>query len=91
MTQNQSIATMDHDEIVGIISDFYAFLVEESSLMASAIKIPPPEGWPEEYRQAFRRMDKSEEVVDLQCHLPYIADPDLPWLHETQAIDYTNR
>lgn len=88
---------MDRNEIVEIVSKFYNFLVTHSLLPASTIKTPPTEGWPEENRQTFRKMGKSEEVVDLLCHLPYISDAhwfwpdrDWRWLKETKAIDYTS-
>lgn len=87
---------MESDKTIKIISAFYEFLVDHGNLPASVIKTPPSEGWPEEYRPAFRKLGKSEEVVDLLSHLPYI-DTDGPelheWeiIHETKSIDYTSR
>lgn len=79
---------MHRDEIVKTISTFYTFLVTNTLLPTTAIKTPPSKGWPEEYRQAFRKMGKSEEVVDLLSHLPYIDDPNWEWLNETKPINY---
>jgi hypothetical protein len=36
------------NEIISIISNFYTFLTTHPFLPASAIKTPPPEGWPPE-------------------------------------------
>lgn len=87
---------MECDKIVKIISAFYDFLVAHKNLPASAIKTPPSEGWPEEYRQAFRKLGKSEDVVNLLSHLPYIETDGAElriWemIYETKPIDYISR
>jgi hypothetical protein len=60
--------TIGRDEIVEIVSNFHTFLTTHSFLPASSIKKPPSEGWPEEYREIWRKMSRSEEVIDLLAH-----------------------
>ncbi|KUJ07832.1 uncharacterized protein LY89DRAFT_789496 [Mollisia scopiformis] len=81
--------TISHDEIVAIITKFYTFLTTYPFLPATAIKTPPSEGWPEEYCDIWRKMGKSEEVVDLLARLPYIDDDNWVWYHDTMPINYT--
>lgn len=81
---------MSREEIVETISNFYTFLTAYPFLPTSAIKTPPSEGWPEEYREVWRKMGKSEEVIDLLAHLPYIDDKNWLWYHDTKPINYTS-
>jgi hypothetical protein len=87
MTQNPP--TIDSDEIVEIVSNFYTFLTTHPFLPGSSLKTPPSEGWPEEYREVWRKMGRSKEVIDLLSHLPYIDDANWHWFHETMPINYT--
>jgi hypothetical protein len=86
----QNPPTINCDEIIDIVSNFYNFLTAHPFLPASSIKKPPSEGWPEEYREIWRKMGKSEEVVDLLAHLPYIDDANWVWFHDTMPINYTS-
>jgi hypothetical protein len=61
------------NEIISIISNFYTFLTTHPFLPASAIKTPPPEGWPPE---PYYKIGKSSSVIDLLSHLPYIDHAD---------------
>lgn len=70
--------TIDRDEVVETVSNFYTFLTTHPFLPASSIKKPPSEGWPEEYCEIWRKMSRAEEVIDLLAHLPYIDDAN--WL-----------
>jgi hypothetical protein len=63
----------DRDEVIAAFRDFYQFLAK-MYLDASCIKEPPPGGWPEVTPEAFRVLNKTEEVISLLKHLPYI-DP----------------
>jgi hypothetical protein len=87
-TMSQNSSTMSRDEIVESVSRFYTFLTTHPYLPFSAIKTPPPAGWPEEYREIFCKMGKAEEVVDLLSHLPYIDDDNWEWFHDTKPINY---
>jgi len=79
---------MNHKEIVQIVTRFYTFLTTHPFLPASAIKTPPPDGWSDEYRAVFCKMGKSDEVLELLCHLPYIEDDNWVWFHDTKPINY---
>ena len=81
---------MSCNDIVESVSNFYTFLTTHPFLPASAIKAPPPEGWPKEYRQVFRKMGKSDEVVGLLSQLPYIDDDNWEWFSDTKPINYTS-
>ncbi|KAF9697354.1 hypothetical protein EKO04_004553 [Ascochyta lentis] len=61
------------DEIVKIVSDFYTFLTR-LHIPTSALKHPPPEGWPNINPETTKSFNKSPLVIDLIKHLPYIAD-----------------
>ena len=86
MTQIE--ATTDRDEIVKIISDFYSFLSTFPYLPSSSIRAPPHEGWPEDIRETFRKMGKTDQVVDLLSHLPYLNTTAWEVFPETEPIDY---
>jgi hypothetical protein len=86
----QNPPTINRDEIIHIVSNFYNFLTTHPFLPASSIKKPPSEGWPEEYREIWRKMSRSEEVIDLLTYLPYIDDDNWLWFHETMPINYTS-
>jgi hypothetical protein len=65
----QNLPDTDRNETVEIVSNFYIFLTTHGFLPASAIKAHS-EGWPGENCGAFRKMGKSDEVVDLLSYLP---------------------
>jgi hypothetical protein len=88
MTQIE--ATTDRHEIVKIISDFYNFLTTFPYLPASSIKAPPRDGWPEDVRETFRKMGKTDQVVDLLSHLPYVDSSAWEVFPDTEPIDYTS-
>jgi hypothetical protein len=86
----QIAPTISRDEIIEIVSNFYTFLTAHPFLPGDSIKKPQSEGWPEEYRDIWRKMSRSEEVIDLLAHLPYIDDTNWLWFHETMPINYTS-
>lgn len=90
MTKNPIPENRCRDEIVKIITDFYTFLTTYPFLPATAIKTPPSDGWPREYRNVWKKMGKSAELIDLMAHLPYIDDKDWEWFPETKPINYLN-
>lgn len=81
-------STLDINEVVEIVSSFYIYLTTHGYLPASAIVMPHSEGWPGEHREAFRKMGKSDKVVDLLSHLPYIDYDTWEWFHDTKPINY---
>ncbi|KAK2036422.1 hypothetical protein LZ31DRAFT_232639 [Colletotrichum somersetense] len=60
---------------VAAVTDFYAFLTK-MYLPESAVVHPPPEGWPT-LASDLQDLGKSEEVLSLLSHLPYVRQ-DLP-------------
>ncbi|KAF2993230.1 hypothetical protein E8E13_001504 [Curvularia kusanoi] len=62
---------VDRDEIVRIITNFYTFLTK-LHIPESALKLPPPGGWPNITPESTRNFNKSPLVIDLIKHLPYI-------------------
>jgi hypothetical protein len=69
-----SASTSAHrDAIFAALVAYYKLLTELPHLPEDAIAVPPaPDGWPEEDRAKFGRLNKSEAVVDLLCPaVPY--------------------
>ena len=93
MTNDQS-TTYSRDEIVSELTSFYEFLVG-LHLPPSALKIPPPGGWPNLTPEYLAFLKKNDTVVDLIQHLPYVKQDDefSPYqIYETTcAVDYSGR
>ena len=79
---------LTRDEIISIITNFYTFLTTYPFLHPENIKTPPASGWPSSIVDAWRKMGKSEAVLDLLAHLPYIDAPDWQWFPDTKPINY---
>jgi hypothetical protein len=75
------------DECIAAVRDYYQFLakmfMDESNIME-----PPPGGWPNITPRALRVLNKTEEVVSLLRHLPYIDDS--KDIHRPQGIPLTS-
>nr|POE65289.1 hypothetical protein CFP56_34956 [Quercus suber] len=67
------------DEIAAEIKSFYEFLVS-NHLPSEALKLPPPEGWPGITAERLGFLEKSDTVIDLLKHIPYIRQDE----HGTQ-------
>ncbi|RYP75806.1 hypothetical protein DL770_007323 [Monosporascus sp. CRB-9-2] len=61
------------DEYVAAITDFYT-VVTNLHIPRSTLKHPPPGGWPNITPESCAGFGKSDFVVDLLKHLPYISD-----------------
>ena len=68
-----TIPRVDRDEIVKTITNFYTFLTK-LHIPESALKHPPPGGWPNITPETTKHFNKSPFVVDLIKHLPYIDE-----------------
>jgi hypothetical protein len=66
---------LTRDQLVAIITDFYVFLTK-LHIPSSAIKFPPPDGWPNITPETTKDSNKSPIVIDLIKHLPYIEEDD---------------
>jgi hypothetical protein len=76
------------DDIVAAVTSFYDFLTTFPYLPPSAIETPPPEGWPESDRAVLRKLGKTDFVVELLSHLPYICDRAWHVGYDTQPLHY---
>jgi hypothetical protein len=63
-----------HDDTITAIKSYHSFLVS-LYLPPSAIIHPPPTGWPSITSASMSGLGKTETVVELLKHLPYIAVP----------------
>jgi hypothetical protein len=66
-----SAPRVDRNEIVRIITNFYTFLTK-LHIPESALKHPPPGGWPNITPGMTKNFNKSPLVVDIIKHLTYI-------------------
>lgn len=60
------------DAAVSAIRSFYKFLTTLPGLLPSAIKEPPPSGWPDVDTNTLAPLKKNNAVIDLLRHIPYI-------------------
>jgi hypothetical protein len=84
---------LTRDELVTNITDFYNFLTK-FYIPASAIKYPPPDGWPNITPEVTKDCRKSPVVIDLIKHLPYIDDGEsegfVTYIHyKSEVINYS--
>lgn len=61
----------DRDSIVAEITSFYK-LLSAFYIPADAIIYPPPDGWPEVTPKNYSFLEKTDAVIDLIRHLPFI-------------------
>jgi hypothetical protein len=80
-------------EIVSIIDEFYTFLAT-FYIPASALKRPPPGGWPNITNKSTVGFGKSQCVIDLIKFLPYIDAKDAGEMitnihYKSDVVDYS--
>lgn len=88
MSQGASYA---RDAAVSAVRSFYEFLTTLPKLSPSAIKEPPPSGWPNIDANSLAPLQKDNNVIDLLRHLPYITADDEGCdqiSYQTRAISY---
>lgn len=82
------------DEVVAALTSFYEFLAG-LHLPSSAIKYPPPGGWPNLTPEYLAFMKKNDTVIDLLQHMPYIRDDgeddEYQIYDKTMAVDYEGK
>ena len=80
------------DEVVQAVTSFYEFIVG-LHVPESALKRPPPGGWPDIDDEDYEWLGKDDTVIDLMRHLPYIYKEDHFQGHQiytlTAPVDYT--
>lgn len=60
---------------VAAIKDFYELLIKLPYISPNALVLPPKEGWSGVNAEELRRRGKTEEVIELLRHLPYLRAP----------------
>ncbi|WYZ40810.1 hypothetical protein EsH8_IV_001151 [Colletotrichum jinshuiense] len=75
------MAAYNRDVVVNCLTRHYELLVRMGYMDASAVEVPPAAGWSDaELRvDALRAMGRSETVIDLLRHIPYV--------HENETAD----
>jgi hypothetical protein len=77
---------------VNAIRRYYAFLVIDLGAIPSDCIVEPPEGgWPSITQDSLAGLEKTEAVIELLRHLPYIEpsrDYNTQIAFSTEAIDY---
>ena len=73
------------------VTSFYEFCVG-LYIPESALKRPPPGGWPDIDNERYAWLEKDDTVIDLMRHLPFIYKEDQSIGHEiytvTAPVDY---
>lgn len=86
------IMPYNRDEVIASVTEFYEFLTTHLHFYPSEVKTPPPSGWPQITPKRFTFLQKSDTVINLLRHLPYLpggneADK---WIYDhTSCLDYT--
>lgn len=80
------------EQVVQEVSSFYSFLTKlHIPSDASIVRYPPPGGWPSIDKESYALLKKTDTVIDLMQHLPYItrAESDGYQIYElTAVVDY---
>lgn len=84
---------LSRDRLVTIIGDYYKFLVK-FYIPESALKFPPPEGWPNITSETTKEFSRSSIVIDLLKHLPYIDEKEAGTMatnihYKSDVVDYS--
>lgn len=61
------------EEVNANITEFYQFLAKFPVIEPDDILKPPKQGWPEITAERLAPLSKSEEVIQLLAHLPYLS------------------
>lgn len=79
--------TYSHTDTIAAVSDYYKFLTT-IYMDDSQVVYPPIGGWPTIINtdpDILRCLGKSDEVISLLAHLPYIRNPGV-WHSEAEAV-----
>ena len=63
------------EEVFVAVHDFYKLLIQLPYIDPNALVLPPQEGWVGVDVEGLRRRGKTEEVIELLRHLPYLRSP----------------
>jgi hypothetical protein len=78
----------DRDLLIHCITRFYALLVHAAYLDPAMILTPPPSGWSDVELpvEILRALGRSEAVIDLLRHMPYIKELPHPLCYEVDEV-----
>ena len=82
----------DRDEVTASVTDFYNFLITHLHFELTDLKTPPPTGWPQITQARLAFLGKSDKVIDLLQHLPYLphGEKEKHIYDHTVCVDYTH-
>ncbi|KAI1136857.1 hypothetical protein F5Y05DRAFT_88927 [Hypoxylon sp. FL0543] len=63
------------NEVVAAVREFYTAIIKLPYIDLDALVLPPPEGWPGVRDDELRKRGKTDEVITLLRHLPYLRNP----------------
>lgn len=75
------MAKANHREAISAISNFYNLIAKLPHIDPAALVYPPPgsssssNGWPDINTKELRKRGKTDEVITLLRHLPYLRHP----------------
>ena len=80
-------------QLAAIMNDYYTFLTT-FYMPSSALKHPPPGGWPNISADATKSLDKSPVVIEVMKHLPYIDEAEAGEMitnihYKSDVVDYS--
>lgn len=93
-TPYRTMSAYSRDSAVKAVRSYYTFLAAKfGAIRSSCIIKPPVGGWPNVTTASLASLEKTDEVVDLLRHLPYIkGDSEVKWnakiAPETEAFRY---
>jgi len=78
----------DRNEVVAELTSFYELLVK-MYLPSGSVKYPPVGGWPRITLERFACIKKTDTVVDLLRHIPYVQNHVSNQIYDkTSCVDY---
>ncbi|KAI1129236.1 hypothetical protein F5Y10DRAFT_159376 [Nemania abortiva] len=81
-----------NEEIIAAVHEFYSAIIQQPYISPDALVVPPPGGWSGVNADELRERGKTEEVIELLRHLPYLRNPSRneKWMlsPDTCAIPY---
>lgn len=78
--------------MVASITEYYTFLTTRLHFEPCELRIPPPSGWPQITASRFTFLGKSDKVIDILRHLPYLpADGRKEIYHHSVCADYAGK
>jgi hypothetical protein len=82
----------DRDEVIASVTNYYNFLTTHLHFEPSDLKTPPPTGWPKITQTRLAFLGKSDKVIDLLQHLPYLprGSEDKHIYEHTVCVDYNS-